>query len=99
MLDGRVTLIEPTTGNYERKKLHLVPNRYGSVKHREIYYYHIAMGATHSLPLRPYAVANLEGSKDGDPDISTVKTADAIKLEFDSEFPLLCIPGCMDVEC
>ena len=45
------------------------------------------MGTKHTFPLRPYAMAHLETSKDGDPDISAVKTAEAIKLEFWSEFP------------
>lgn len=87
MLGERVTLIEPTTGNSEGTKLHLVPNKYGPVKHKEIYYHQIAMGTKHTFPLRPYAMAHLETSKDGDPDISAVKTAEAIKLEFWSEFP------------
>ena len=46
------------------------------------------MGTRHSFPLRPYAIANLENSKDKDHDVSTARTADVIKLEFVSEFPI-----------
>ena len=88
VFEERVTLITPTTGNSEGRKLYLVPNKYGPVKHKEIYYYCIKMGTKYSFPLRPYAMANLEAGKNGNPNISTVKTAELITLEFKSEFPI-----------
>ena len=81
------------TESSETSQLHLIPNKYGTVKHKEIYYYQIKMGDRHTFPLRPYAMANLEGGRDGNPGISKVKTAVAIKLEFASKFPICILAG------
>lgn len=51
------------------------------------------MGDRHNFPLRPYAVANLEDGRDGNPAISKVKTALAIKLEFASESSIYILAG------